>query len=212
METAALLAEQGVRTDHHQRPRRRTRLSAPGPRSCVEFQVRLSTSSPETCRAHPAQTTCFEKVAALIDGPLAVLVNCGGGDFAPELFQQIPAEQLDGIVRHWLFEPDALLPSGAAAHESRQCDHQRRIRCREGADARRNGHWRGDGWHRDVLAHAGARGQAARHSRECRDSVGRSRAPGCERASRPADSARSSSRKPRRRRTSAWPPSATLPR
>jgi 2-hydroxycyclohexanecarboxyl-CoA dehydrogenase len=101
IETAALLAEQGVRhviingRDVERGERARAEILRRVPSASIDFvagDVSLASGADDV----------FRTVASLIDGPLAVLVNCGGGDFAPELFQQIPAEQLDGIVRHWL--------------------------------------------------------------------------------------------------------------
>ena len=101
VETAVLLAEQGVRKiiingrDVERGERARAEILRRAPSTSVDFVAG------DVSHASGADGL-FRTVASLIDGPLAVLVNCGGGDFAPELFQQIPAEQLDGIIRHWL--------------------------------------------------------------------------------------------------------------
>ena len=102
METAVLFAEQGIRKviingrDVERAERAQAEILRRVPGAPIDFVTGDVSSA-------AGADDVFRKVAALIDGPLAVLVNCGGGDFAPELFQQIPAEQLDGIVRHWLF-------------------------------------------------------------------------------------------------------------
>jgi 2-hydroxycyclohexanecarboxyl-CoA dehydrogenase len=101
VETAALLAEQGVRKiiingrDSSRGERARAEILRRVPNASVDFVAA------DVSRAQGADEL-FRKVASLIDAPLAVLVNCGGGDFAPELFQQIPADHLDEIIRHWL--------------------------------------------------------------------------------------------------------------
>jgi 2-hydroxycyclohexanecarboxyl-CoA dehydrogenase len=101
VETAAVLAEQGVRTviingrDAERGERARAEIRRRAPSASVEF-----VAADVSCA--PGADDLFRRVASLIDGPLAVLVNCGGGDFAPELFHEIPAPDLDGIIRHWL--------------------------------------------------------------------------------------------------------------
>ena len=101
VETAALLAEQGVRKivingrDSSRGERARAEILRRAPDASVDFVAA------DVSRAQGADEL-FRTLASLIDAPLAVLVNCGGGDFAPELFQQIPADHLDEIVRHWL--------------------------------------------------------------------------------------------------------------
>jgi 2-hydroxycyclohexanecarboxyl-CoA dehydrogenase len=101
VETAVLLAEQGVRTiiisgrDAERGARARAEIVRRAPGASVDFVAA------DVSHASGADEL-FQHVAARIDGPLAVLVNCSGGDFAPELFQQISAEQVDGIIRHWL--------------------------------------------------------------------------------------------------------------
>jgi NAD(P)-dependent dehydrogenase (short-subunit alcohol dehydrogenase family) len=101
LETAALLAEQGVRAviingrDPERGERARAEVLRRVPTASVEF-----VAEDVSCAA--GADDLFRRVASLIDGPLDVLVNCGGGDFAPELFQEISGEQLDGIIRHWL--------------------------------------------------------------------------------------------------------------
>jgi len=101
VETAALLAEQGVGTivingrDSERGEQARAEILRRVPAASVHF------IAADVSRAQGADEL-FRTVASLIDVPLAVLVNCGGGDFAPELFQQIPGDQLDDIIRHWL--------------------------------------------------------------------------------------------------------------
>jgi NAD(P)-dependent dehydrogenase (short-subunit alcohol dehydrogenase family) len=101
METAALLAERGVRTiiingrDADRGERAKREILRRAPTASVDF------IAADVSHAAGADEL-FRQVAARLDGPLAVLVNCSGGDFAPQLFQQISAEQLDGIVGHWL--------------------------------------------------------------------------------------------------------------
>jgi 2-hydroxycyclohexanecarboxyl-CoA dehydrogenase len=101
VETAALLAEQGVRKivingrDSERGEQARAEILRRVPSTSVDFVAA------DVSRAQGADEL-FRSVASLIDAPLAVLVNCGGGDFAPELFQQIPADHLDEIIRHWL--------------------------------------------------------------------------------------------------------------
>jgi NAD(P)-dependent dehydrogenase (short-subunit alcohol dehydrogenase family) len=101
VETAVLLAEQGVSTiiingrDSGRGERARAEILRRAPTASVHF------IAADVSRAQGAHEL-FRTVASLIDGPLAVLVNGGGGDFAPELFQQIPGDQLDDIIRHWL--------------------------------------------------------------------------------------------------------------
>jgi len=101
VETAALLAEQGVRKlvingrDNERGERARAEILRRIPSASVDFVAA------DVSRGQGADEL-FRTVASHIDAPLAVLVNCGGGDFAPELFQQIPADHLDEIIRHWL--------------------------------------------------------------------------------------------------------------
>ena len=86
VETAVLLAEQGVRTivingrdvERGERARAAIRSRVPG--------VSVDFVAGDVSHASGADEV-FRQVAARIDGPLAVLVNCGGGDFAPELFE-----------------------------------------------------------------------------------------------------------------------------
>lgn len=39
----------------------------------------------------------------LLPGPLGILVNSAGGDYVPELFHRIASDEIENIVRHWLF-------------------------------------------------------------------------------------------------------------
>jgi NAD(P)-dependent dehydrogenase (short-subunit alcohol dehydrogenase family) len=100
-ETAALLAGQGVRRivingrNPEQGERARADIAARAPSASITFVAA------DVSRAQGADEL-FGSVAAQLDEPLAVLVNCGGGDFAPELFHQLPAEQVDDMLRHWL--------------------------------------------------------------------------------------------------------------
>jgi 2-hydroxycyclohexanecarboxyl-CoA dehydrogenase len=100
-ETAVVLAEQGVR-----RIIINGRSVARGERARGEIARRVPGASITFVAADVSQASgadaLFREVSTLIDEPLAVLVNCGGGDFAPDLFQHTPAEQLDEIIRHWL--------------------------------------------------------------------------------------------------------------
>ena len=101
VETAVLLAEQGVRRiiingrDAERGERARSEILRRVPHASVAF-VASDVSNAE------GADELFRQVAALIDQPLALLVNCGGGDFAPELFGDISGDQIDGILRHWL--------------------------------------------------------------------------------------------------------------
>jgi 2-hydroxycyclohexanecarboxyl-CoA dehydrogenase len=101
VETAILLAEQGVRRiiingrDAERGERARADIARRVPGASVAFVAA------DVSHASGADEL-FRSVPALIDGPLAVLVNCGGGDFSPELFHQASADEIDGIVRHWL--------------------------------------------------------------------------------------------------------------
>jgi 2-hydroxycyclohexanecarboxyl-CoA dehydrogenase len=99
--TAALLAEQGVR-----RIIINGRNAERGERARAEIASRAAGASiafvaADVSRADGADQL-FRAVSNFLDEPLAVLVNCGGGDFAPELFQQIPGEQIEEMLRHWL--------------------------------------------------------------------------------------------------------------
>jgi NAD(P)-dependent dehydrogenase (short-subunit alcohol dehydrogenase family) len=49
-----------------------------------------------------AAAAMIESACAHLDGPIDVLVNAAGGDFAPTLFHQIPLDEIEAIVRHWL--------------------------------------------------------------------------------------------------------------
>ena len=99
--TAVLLAEQGVRRiivngRHAERGERaRAEIARRAPHASVTFV-------PGDVSEAAGADALFRRVAALIDERLALLVNCTGGDFAPELFRQTAAEQVDVIVRHWL--------------------------------------------------------------------------------------------------------------
>jgi|SoiMethySBSTD1v2_1073268.scaffolds.fasta_scaffold820584_2 NAD(P)-dependent dehydrogenase (short-subunit alcohol dehydrogenase family) len=99
--TATLLAEQGVRRiiingrNAEQGERARAEIASRAPGASIAF-VAADVSHGE------GADELFRAVSTLLDEPLAVLVNCGGGDFAPELFHQIPREQIDEMLRHWL--------------------------------------------------------------------------------------------------------------
>jgi 2-hydroxycyclohexanecarboxyl-CoA dehydrogenase len=99
--TAALLAEQGVR-----RIIINGRNAERGERARAEIASRAAGASIAFVAADVSQADgadqLFRAVSNFLDEPLAVLVNCGGGDFAPELFQQIPGEQIEEMLRHWL--------------------------------------------------------------------------------------------------------------
>lgn len=101
LETARLFAEEGVKKiiingrNAERGERAREEIAARAPGASIAFVAA------DVSHASGADDL-FRVVASLIDGPLAILVNCGGGDFAPELFQQITADELDGIIRHWL--------------------------------------------------------------------------------------------------------------
>jgi NAD(P)-dependent dehydrogenase (short-subunit alcohol dehydrogenase family) len=99
--TAALLAEQGVR-----RIIINGRDADRGNRACAEISRRAPGASVLFVAADVSNADgageLFRRVAALLDEPLSVLVNCTGGDFAPELFRQTTADEIDGVVRHWL--------------------------------------------------------------------------------------------------------------
>jgi 2-hydroxycyclohexanecarboxyl-CoA dehydrogenase len=100
-ETAALLAEQGVRRiiingrNAEQGERTRVQIASRVPGASVTFVAA------DVSHASGADDL-FRVISTILGEPLAVLVNCGGGDFAPELFQQIPGEQIDEMLRHWL--------------------------------------------------------------------------------------------------------------
>ena len=99
--TAALLAEQGVRhvvingRNAEQGERARSEIAGRATGASISFVAA------DLSRAAGADEL-FRAVANLLNEPLAVLVNCGGGDFAPELFHQVPGEQIDEMLRHWL--------------------------------------------------------------------------------------------------------------
>jgi len=99
--TAALLAEQGVR-----RIIINGRNAERGERARAEIASRAAGASIAFVAADVSQADgadqLFRAVSNFLDEPLAVLVNCGGGDFAPELFQQVPGKQIDEMLRHWL--------------------------------------------------------------------------------------------------------------
>jgi 2-hydroxycyclohexanecarboxyl-CoA dehydrogenase len=99
--TAALLAEQGVR-----RIIINGRNAERGERARAEIASRAAGASIAFVAADVSQADgadqLFRALSNVLDEPLAVLVNCGGGDFAPELFQQIPGEQIEEMLRHWL--------------------------------------------------------------------------------------------------------------
>jgi 2-hydroxycyclohexanecarboxyl-CoA dehydrogenase len=101
VETAVLLAEQGIR-----RIVINGRDAARGERARADIAQRVPGASivfvaADVSHAAGAQEL-FRTVARQVDGPLAILVNCGGGDYAPELFHNTPAEDVDGIIAHWL--------------------------------------------------------------------------------------------------------------
>jgi 2-hydroxycyclohexanecarboxyl-CoA dehydrogenase len=99
--TAALLAEQGVRQiiingrNTEQGERTRAEIAGRAP------QVPIAFVAADVSHAGGADAL-FRAVSTILREPLAVLVNCGGGDFTPELLQQTPAEHIDEMVRHWL--------------------------------------------------------------------------------------------------------------
>jgi NAD(P)-dependent dehydrogenase (short-subunit alcohol dehydrogenase family) len=101
LETAKLLAEQGVRAivingrDQKRGEDARREILAHTPEASVTF------IAADVARAAGAREL-FGEVGRLFDGPLEVLVNCAGGDFSPEIFHRTPVEDLDGIVQHWL--------------------------------------------------------------------------------------------------------------
>ncbi len=99
--TAVLLAEQGVR-----RIVINGRSARRGERACAEIAARAPHATVTFVAADVSDAAgayeLFRQVAALLDEPLALLVNCSGGDFAPELFRLTPADQLDAVIRHWL--------------------------------------------------------------------------------------------------------------
>ena len=99
--TAALLAEHGVRQviingrNTEQGERARAEIAGRAPGASIVF-VGADVSHAEGADA------LFRAVPTILREPLAVLVNCSGGDFAPELLQQTPAEHVDAMLRHWL--------------------------------------------------------------------------------------------------------------
>ena len=99
--TAALLAEQGVHRiiingrNQEQAERARAEISGRVPGASIAF-VAADVSHPQ------GAAELFRAVSTMLAEPLAILVNCSGGDFAPELLQQTPVEHIDEMLRHWL--------------------------------------------------------------------------------------------------------------
>jgi 2-hydroxycyclohexanecarboxyl-CoA dehydrogenase len=89
VETAVLLAEQGVRhiiingRDAERGERARAHIVRRAPGASVAFVAS------DVSQASGADEL-FRQVSALIDGPLGALVNCGGGDYAPSSFTRPP--------------------------------------------------------------------------------------------------------------------------
>ena len=70
-------------------------LAATAPEAAVRF-VAADVSTPDGA-AH-----LVALASEHLGGPMDVLVNSAGGDFAPRLFHETSLEEIDGIVRHWL--------------------------------------------------------------------------------------------------------------
>ena len=101
LETAALLAERGAGLlivngrDVERGEAAVAEILRRAPGASVSF-LRADVSTLQ------GASDLFRTVAQRLNAPLDVLVNCGGGDFAPELFHQTPGDHLQGIIDHWL--------------------------------------------------------------------------------------------------------------
>jgi 2-hydroxycyclohexanecarboxyl-CoA dehydrogenase len=101
LETAALLAENGVRSiiisgrNVERGEAARTEISRRAPNATVTF-VQADVSTLE------GTERLFNAAADIVGGSLGVLVNSTGGDFSPEIFIRTSMEDLEGVLRHWL--------------------------------------------------------------------------------------------------------------
>lgn len=77
-----------------------------GEAACQAVRARFPSASVEFVAADVSTQTdsarLFADAAAYFGGSIDVLVNSAGGDFAPALFHDVPLDECDGIVRHWL--------------------------------------------------------------------------------------------------------------
>lgn len=160
LETASQFVEQGARVvllgrDHDR-----------GAVACKKLRLRASGGEVSFVRVDatdPNDTLRAEQECRAALGSIDVLVNTTGPSDHPRLLHTIPiqfvAQRISEIILPPLHMMHAALP--AMRGNGTGVDHQRRLRCGEGGDARGDSRRCGDGRHRDVLQ-GGCAGDQAR--------------------------------------------------